>query len=235
MEIFFTSGCLYLYLYLLYKAPVNTLWTWKRWKRDAGKGETPPVWGVCACSFLGASWVFHVEVHVHSHGGNVWLLVPWGLGLLCKVSEHLTVLSRIVFNLVPVNCHWGARFFWPVTGTDPHKGLLFLCLGLVWVLWVRCCHIGSLHHVCGTQCMRCVRVVFSIFSLFCYVVMGENIIIIALYNNIEDHSSVGEGWPPNLGNRNVTQAAQKDTSWQEHVAAHVFPRESWVEGCPTNS
>ena len=46
-----------------------------------------------------------MEVHVHSCGGNVQFLVLWGLGLLCKVSECFTVLSRIVFNLAPVNYH----------------------------------------------------------------------------------------------------------------------------------
>ena len=33
---------------------------------------------------------------------------------------------------------------------------------------------------------------------------------------------MGEGWPPNFGNRNVTQAAQKDMSWWEHMATHMF-------------
>ena len=37
----------------------------------------------------------------------------------------------------------------------------------------------------------------------------------------------GKGDPPiSVTGVFVTQAAHKDTSWGEHVAAHIFPRES---------
>ena len=151
----FTSQHLYLYLYLLYKAPVNKLWKWKEWKRDAGKGETPPVWGVCTCLFLGVSWVSHVDVRVCSHSGNIQLLVPWVPGHLCKVSEYLTALSCIIFGLAPVNHHWWACFFWPVAGTNVSgctevSLIMHLCfsdclLSFSFIVWVRMTLVGCIY------------------------------------------------------------------------------------------
>ena len=48
-------------------------------------------------------------------------------------------------------------------------------------------------------------------------------------------SLISVSMPPNFGNRSVTQAAQKDMSWWEHVATHMFPWKSWIQGCPANS
>ena len=148
-------------------------------EKGCREGWNPPVWGVCACLFLGALWVPHMEVRVHSCSGNIQLLVPWGLGHLCKVSEHLTALSHVIFGLSLVNHHWWVHFFWLVARTDAHKDSLFLmsgsCLGPLgevpsyWFVTLR---------VCGTWCMCHVGVIFSVFSLFCYVVMGEKVIII---------------------------------------------------------
>ena len=69
----------------------------------------------------------------------------------------------------------------------------FLCLCLVWVLWVRCCCIVLLHRVCGTWCMHCVRVIFNVFlvSLLLYD-SGRKVIIIIFYHN---NCHPGFNWP----------------------------------------
>ena len=59
----------------------------------------------------------------------------------------------------------------------------FPCLCLVWVLWVRCYHIVSLHHVCGMWCMHCVRVIFNVFFFLVSFLLcdsGRKVIIIIL-------------------------------------------------------
>ena len=105
-----------------------------------------------------------------------------GVRVLCvKCQSTLQLFLVSFFGLVSVNCHWWVRFFWPVAGTDAHNGLLFFMSGS---------HLGPLGEVasywfimlcvCGTWCMHCVEVVFGIFSLFCYVIMGEKVIIIIL-------------------------------------------------------
>ena len=104
-------------------------------RKEYREGWNSPVWGICSCSFLGVSWVPYVKVHACSHGSSVWLLIPWGLWFLCKVWEYLySSFSHVVSGLASVDCHRQACFFWSVTGTDAHVGLLYLvfgfCLGL---------------------------------------------------------------------------------------------------------
>ena len=115
-----------------------------------------PTVATFGCLFCGV-WVFYVK---------------------CQNTLQLFLISFSIWHLsIVIDGH---------TSSDRSPGLIpikvhcFLCLSLIWVLWVRCHCISSLCHVCGTQCIRCVRVIFSVFSFFCYVVMGEKIIIIAL-------------------------------------------------------
>ena len=107
MGISFASECLYLCL-CLYKAPVDKLWRWKGWKKGCRERWNSPVWGVCAYSFLGASWVPRMEVRACSHGGNIQLLVLWGPGLLCKVLEYF---YSFFLCLVSVWCLSGDNLF----------------------------------------------------------------------------------------------------------------------------
>ena len=104
-----------------------------------------------------------------------------GVQVFCVKCQNALQFFLILFSIWRLSiiidgCAFSDRSLGPMS----IKVCCFSCLGLVWVLWVRCHHISSLHHVCGTQCIHCVRVIFSVFSLFCYVVMRENIIIIAL-------------------------------------------------------
>ena len=48
----------------------------------------------------------------------------------------------------------------------------FSCLGLIWVLWMRCCRISSLHCVCVAHDVCVVLQLSSVFLVFfCYVLM----------------------------------------------------------------
>ena len=77
----------------------------KRWKGMQGRMK-PPLCDVCVCLFLGVSLASRAEVHIHSRSGNVWLLVPRGPGLLCKMSEHFMALAfHTIFDLAPINHH----------------------------------------------------------------------------------------------------------------------------------
>ena len=149
-------------------------------KKECREGWNSPVWSICTCSFLGALWIPCVNVRACSCSGNIRLLVPWGLGPLCKVSEHLTALSHVIFDLAPVNHHWWAHFFWPVTGTNACKSsLLFVSgsrLGLLDEVpsyqFVMLCAWHMMYVLCWGH-LQC-------FWSFCYVVVGEKIIIVIL-------------------------------------------------------
>ena len=157
MGIIFASGFLYLYL-CLYKSPCQQVTEMKGIKRECREGWNSPVWGICYCSFLGASWVPCVGVHDRSHGDSVWLFIPWGWRILCKCKVTFTALfSRIVFGLVPVDCHQWACFFWLVTRTN-----------------ARVCSSG--------WCMRRVGVISSVFSLlfFVYVLIRKKRFVISI-------------------------------------------------------
>ena len=68
------------------------------------------------------------------------------------------------------------------------------CLCLVWVLWVRCRHIGSLRCVCGTRCMRRVRVVFNVLVSLLLCDNGRKVIMIIFYHNSDQCGA--RLWPP---------------------------------------
>ena len=88
-------------------------------------------------------------------------------GICVKYQSTFTAFSRVVFGLAPVDCHRWACFFWPVAGTDAHKGSLCLVSGsrLGLLDGVALCQFVTLC-VCGTRCMRRIGVIFSVFSFF---------------------------------------------------------------------
>ena len=143
MGISFASGFLYLYLYL-YKSPCRQVTEMKGIKGECRGGWNSPVWGICSCSFLGASWVPCVRVRDRSCGDSVWLFILWGLGFLCKCKGIFTALSHVVSSLASVDRHRWAHFFWSVAGTNAHMGL-------------------------SRWCMRHVGIISGVFSLLLYI------------------------------------------------------------------
>ena len=112
-------------------APVNNSRRWKRkgWEWNAGKDETPPVRGVCGCSFLGiscvGSWL--------SRSDSILLFVLCGPGSVCGCeSISAILLCYIAFGLVPVGRHRWARLFWLVAGTNAHR-CSFGCIYASWL------------------------------------------------------------------------------------------------------
>ena len=86
----------------------------------------------------------------------------WVFCVKCQNALQLYLILFLIWRLsIVIDGH--ASSDWS-PGLMLMKVHCFLCLGLIWVLWMRCRCIGSLCHV---------RVIFSVFSLFCYVVMGE--------------------------------------------------------------
>ena len=96
---------------------------------NAGKDETPPVRGVCGCSFLGISWVGSWL----SCSDSILLFVPCGPGSVrgCE-SISAILLCHIAFSLVPVGHHRWARLFWLVAGTNA-RGCSFGCIYASWL------------------------------------------------------------------------------------------------------
>ena len=95
----------FLYLYLVYMSPCRQLSEMKEnrgqeW--NAGKGETPLVWGVCGYWHLSVpcvgSWL--------SRGDSVLLFVPCGPGSVrvCG-SVSATLVCYVASVLVPVGRH----------------------------------------------------------------------------------------------------------------------------------
>ena len=75
-----------------------------------------------------------MEVRACSHGGNVWLLVPWDPGLLCKVSEYFLQLFLVLFSVwrlsIVIDGHTSSD---QLLGPMLVKVHCVLCLGLIWV------------------------------------------------------------------------------------------------------
>ena len=94
--------------FCMYRSPCQQLLEMKDkgWEWNAGKDKTPPVWGVCGCSFLGiscvGSWL--------SCSDSVLLFIPCGPGSVrgCE-SISAILLCHIAFSLVPVGHHRWAR------------------------------------------------------------------------------------------------------------------------------
>ena len=104
-----------------------------------------------------------------------------GVQVLCAKCQNTLQLFLMSFSIwclsIIIDGHASSD---QLLGPMLIKVHCFSCLGLIWVFWMRCHHIGSLCCVCGTWFMHHVRVVFSVFSVFCYVEMREKIIIIVL-------------------------------------------------------
>ena len=143
MGISFASEFLYLYLYL-YKSPCRQVTEMKGIKGECRGGWNSSVWGICYCSFLGASWVPCVRVRDCSHSDSVWLFIPWGLGFLCKCKDIFTAFSHVVSGLASVDRHRRACFFWLVTRTNARMGS-------------------------SRWCMRRVGIISGVFSLLLYI------------------------------------------------------------------
>ena len=104
-----------------------------------------------------------------------------GVQAFCVKCQNSSQLFFVLFSIwcpsIIIDGH---------ASSDQSPGLMaikvdcFSCLSLIWVLWVRCCHISSLHHVCEHDVCVVLRSSSMFLVSFCYVVMGEKIIIIAL-------------------------------------------------------
>ena len=169
-----------------------------------------------------------MEVHACSCSGNIWLLVLWGLGLLCKVSEYFYSFLSCYFRSGTCWFHWWAHFFWPVARTDARKGSLCLMSGsrLGLLQGVASCWFVTLC-ACGTHCMHHIGVIFSVFS-FCYVMMGRKIVIVILSQHQRQcqwvvHKERRTSWQANqrlvtgIGNRRITEAILKFVDAQTSV------------------
>ena len=90
-----------------------------------------------------------------------------GVQAFCVKCQNSSQLFFVLFSIwcpsIIIDGH---------ASSDQSPGLMaikvhcFSCLSFIWVLWVRCRHISSLHHVCDTWCMRRVKVIFNVFSFF---------------------------------------------------------------------
>ena len=101
--------------FCMYKSPCWQVSEMKKIRRECREEWNSPVRGICSCSLLGVS----CSVRGYSRSDSILLFVPWDPGSLCKCKyTSATLLSRVTFSLVPVNCHWWVRFFWLVTRTN---------------------------------------------------------------------------------------------------------------------
>ena len=173
---FFSTGrYLYLYLHLLYKALVNISRKWKM-KRDAGEDETPLVW--CMHMLIPKSIISLLYGGSCSFcSGDVWSLVPWGLGLLCKMLDILQLLSSTLFSLwcpsIIIGGHTSSQWSPGPMSMSTHW---FSCLCLIWILYMRHRHVNSLCCMCGTQCMHHGGAIFNVsfvFSSFFFLVYDD--------------------------------------------------------------
>ena len=128
----FVLVCFCICTFCMYRSPCQQLLEMKGkegWEWNVGKGETPPVRGVCGCSFLGiscvGSWL--------SRGDSILLFVPCGPGSVrgCE-SISAILLCHIAFNLVPVSRHRWACLFWLVARTNA-RGCSFGCIYALWL------------------------------------------------------------------------------------------------------
>ena len=167
---------MYLYLYL-YKSPCRQITEMKGIKGECREGWNSPVWGICSCSFLGASWVPCVRVHNRSHSGSIWLFIPWGLGFLCKCKGTFTALSLMslpVWHLSIVidgcaSSDWllGPMLMWV------HLGLFCVLSSYVFVTSCVC----MMHNVCIVLGLSLV------FLVFCYMLTGRKGLSYLYYHN----------------------------------------------------
>ena len=155
---FFASGFLYLYLYL-YKSPCRQVTEMKGINRECRDGWNSPVWGICCCLFLGASWVPCVGVCDRSCSDSVWLLIPWGPGFLCKCKGTFTALSLISPSVWHLSIVTDGH-----ASSDWSLGPMFVCvhLGLLCIVFVCVRYVVCVH---DAWCMRCVGVISGVFSL----------------------------------------------------------------------
>ena len=125
-----------------------------------------------------------MEVCARSHGGNVQLLVLWGPGLLCKVSEYFYSFFSCCFRsgtcqlssmgaLLLTSCwDWCSCGFVVSRIWVSSRSLSWG--GVIWVRYIVC--------VCGTRCMRRVGVISGIFS-FCLCDDGKKMLSCLFYHN----------------------------------------------------
>ena len=90
MGIFSLLVSTYICTYICYTKLLLTCYGNEKIERDAGEDETPCVRMLIPRSIVSL-------LCVCSHGGNIRLLVPWGPGLLCKMSEHLMAFTFCVY------------------------------------------------------------------------------------------------------------------------------------------
>ena len=147
----------------------------------------PPVWGICSCSFLGASWVPCVRVCDYSHSDSVWLFIPWGLGLLCKCKGTFTALSLVLPSVWRLSIITDGR-----ASSDQSPGPM--------LMWVHLSLIVLSLYVFITSCvcvMHDVCIVLGsslVFLVFFYMLIEIKGLSCLFYHNTHQYKQMPSSW-----------------------------------------